>query len=145
MYSARRRSAKRKNQRGVSLIEALVTMGIMSVGVLGMSASAIELSRTAKWADMSSAATARATEQLELVRSMPLGSPGDATGSYSAGTMQASGAANGPYTVAWVVSAKDTPWNGLKTVTVTTSWTQYNKARTVRMGALVRCTTTPCP
>jgi Tfp pilus assembly protein PilV len=126
-------------------VEALVTMSIMSVGVLGMSASAIELSRTAKWADMASAATALATERLELVRSLPLGDAGHTTGSYNAGTMQADGTANGPYTVAWVVSAKDTPWVGLKTVTVTTSWNQYNKARTVQMGALVRCTKTPCP
>src|SRR5512139_2325929 len=98
MCSARRRSARRRrNQAGVSLIEALVTMGIMSVGVLGLSASAIELSRTAKWADMNSAATALATRQLEVLRSMPLGSAAHAPGNYSAGTMQANATAGGPY------------------------------------------------
>lgn len=144
MYSVKRRSAKRKNQRGVSLVEALVTMGIMGVGVLGMSASAVELSRTAKWADMASAATSLATERLELIRSLPLGSAGHTPGSYTAGTMQANGTASGPYTVSWVVSPEQAPMYGVRRVIVTTSWTQYNKARRVQMGALVRCTTTPC-
>jgi Tfp pilus assembly protein PilV len=144
MYSAKRRSAKRRGQAGVSLIEALVTMGIMSAGVLGLSASAIELSRVAKWADMNSAATSLATQQLEVLRSMPLGSAAHAPGNYSAGTMQASGTAGGPYTVAWVVSPINTPTDGLKQIVVTTSWTQYDKNRTVQLGALVRCTKTPC-
>ena len=128
----------------MSLVEALVTMSILGIGVLGLSASAIELGRTAKWADMSAAATALGTQQLELLRSLPLGSAQHATGSYTAGSMQANGTANGPYTVSWVVSANDTPSWGLKTVTVTTAWTQYNKARSLQMGALVRCSKTPC-
>jgi len=144
MYSAKRRSAKRHGQAGVSLIEALVTMGIMSAGVLGLSASAIELSRVAKWADMNSAATALATKQLESIRSMPLGSAAHTPGDYSAGALGANGTAGGPYTVSWVVSGINTPTDGLKQVIVTTSWTQYNKARQVQVGALVRCTKTPC-
>jgi len=120
-------------------------MTIMSVGVLGLSASAIELTRTAKWADMAAAATALSTQQLELLRSMPLGSAGHATGAYTTGgTMKADGSANGPFTVYWAVSANDTPSWGLKTVTVTTAWTQYGSARSVQTGALVRCSTTPC-
>jgi prepilin-type N-terminal cleavage/methylation domain-containing protein len=149
MYSDKLRSAKRRTQRGLSLIESLVTLGIMSVGVLGLSASAIELGRSAKWADTSSAATALANKQLELIRSQPLGSAQHTPGNYSAGTMNANGTANGPYTVSWVVSGNDicgtTPscW-GLRTVTVTTAWTQYNKNRQVQVGALLRCSKTPC-
>src|SRR5262245_63873796 len=105
MYSAKLRSAKRRSQRGLSLIEALVTIGIMSVGVLGLSGSAIQLSRTAKWADMSAAATSLANERLEFIRSQPLGAPEHTPGSYSAGAMQANGTAGGPYTMSWVVSA----------------------------------------
>jgi Tfp pilus assembly protein PilV len=144
MYSAKRRSAKRRNQRGLSLIEALVTMGIMSVGVLGLSASAIELSRTAKWADMSAAATALASERLELIRSQPLGAAEHTPGTYSAGAMQANGTANGPYTISWVVSANDTPTWGLRSVTVTAAWNQYEQERQVQVAALVRCSKTPC-
>jgi prepilin-type N-terminal cleavage/methylation domain-containing protein len=151
MCSAKRRSAKRQSQAGLSLIESLVTMAIMSVGVLGLSASAIELSRTAKWADMSAAATGLATRRLELIRSQPLGSAYHTPGSYNAGSpMNADGMANGPYTITWVVSGNDmcgtapNCW-GLRTVTVTASWTQYNKARQVQVGGLVRCSRTPCP
>ena len=63
--------------------------------------------------------------------------------------MSANGTANGPYTVSWVVSGNDTCgtttscW-GLRTVTVTASWTQYNKSRQVQVGALLRCSKTPC-
>jgi Tfp pilus assembly protein PilV len=144
MYSDKRRSAKRRAQRGLSLVEALVTIGIMSVGVLGLSMSSIQLSRTAKWADMSSAATALANERLELIRSQPLGSAQHTPGSYSGGTMQANGVANGPYTITWVVSANDTPTWGLRRVTVTAAWNQYGSDRQVQVGALVRCSKTPC-
>jgi Tfp pilus assembly protein PilV len=130
-------------------MEALVTMSIMSVGVLGLSASAIELSRTAKWADSAAAATALATRQLESIRSRPLGSPAHAPGTYSGGTMEANGAANGPYTMEWTVSANNvcgTTTNcwGLRTVTVTASWDQYGNARQVQVGGLIRCTKSDC-
>jgi prepilin-type N-terminal cleavage/methylation domain-containing protein len=144
MYSAKRRSAKRRTQRGLSLIESLVTLGIMSVGVLGLSMSSIQLGRTAKWADMSSAATALANERLENLRSQPLGSAAHTPGNYSGGTMQANGSANGPYTITWVVSANDTPTWGLRRVTVTAAWTQYTSSRQVQVGALIRCSKTPC-
>ena len=119
-------------------------MAIMGVGVLGLSASAIELTRTAKWADTSAAATALATRQLELLRSQPLGSSYHTPGTYNGSSMWANGAANGPFTVSWVVSANDTPTWGVRSVTVTTSWNQFNVARTVRVGALIRCSKTPC-
>jgi prepilin-type N-terminal cleavage/methylation domain-containing protein len=156
MYSDKRRSAeprrrRRRRDAGFSLVESLVAAAILGIGALGMTAGAVELSRAAKIADMTGAATALATARMEVLRSMPLGAPGHATGSYSAGTMQANGTANGPYTVSWVVSAKDQPTWGLKTVTVTTSWTQYsstsayNAAHSVRVAGLIRCSSAPCP
>jgi Tfp pilus assembly protein PilV len=144
MYSAKRPSAKRRTQRGLSLIEALVTMGIMSVGVLGLSASAIELGRTAKWADMAAAATALANERLEYIRSQPLGAPEHTPGSYSAGAVQANGTAGGPYSISWVVSPNDTPTWGLRQVMVTAAWNQYGQDRQMQVAALVRCSKTPC-
>ena len=146
MYSAKRRSPeRRRNERGFSLLEGLVTIGIMSIGVLGLSASSIELSRTAKWSDMAAAATGLAVERLEIIRSQPLGSAQHTPGSYDVdGTLQANGTATGPYTLSWVVSANDSPSWGLRTVTVTTSWNQYGTARAVQLAALVRCSKTPC-
>jgi hypothetical protein len=59
--------------------------------------------------------------------------------------MQANGTAGGPYTVSWVVSGNDQPTWGLRTVTVTTSWNQYDQDRQAQVAALVRCSKTPCP
>lgn len=117
---------------------------LMSIGLLGMSAGAIELTRAAKISDMTAAATALATAQLEVIRSLPLTSAQQQTGTYSAGTKYANGVDGGPYTVGWVVSANNTPSWGLKTVTVTTSWNQNGTTRSVAIASAVRCTKTPC-
>ena len=117
---------------------------LLSIGLLGMSKSTLELSRTAKWGDMAAAATGLANEQLEVVRSMPLGSGGQNPGTYNGGAKYANGTPGGPYAVSWVVSANNTPSWGLKTVTVTTSWNQYGTTRFVRVASLIRCTKTPC-
>ena len=119
--------------------------GLMGVGLLGLSASSIMLSRSAKSADMTAAATALTTERLELIRSMPLGAPGHTPGNYNGGYYQPNGASGGPFNVSWVVSGNNTPTWGLRTVTVTTSWSQQGSAKNVRLAAFVRCSTTPCP
>jgi Tfp pilus assembly protein PilV len=142
MYWAKRRSAERT--AGFSIIEALAATSIMGIGLLGLSASSVMLARGSKAADMTAAATALTVERLEQLRSMPLGSAGHAPGTYSGGTLQANGTSGGPFSVSWVVSANDQPTFGLKTVTVTTSWTTQGTSRQVRLGALVRCSKTPC-
>ena len=142
MYWAKRRSAKRT--AGFSIIEALAATALMGIGLLGLSASSVMLARGAKASDMTAAATALTVERIELLRSMPLGSAGHVPGTYSGGALQANGAAGGPFNVDWVVSANDTPTWGLKTVRVTTSWTQQGTARQVRLAGLVRCSKTPC-
>ena len=125
-------------------MEALAATSVMGIGLLGLSASSVMLARASKGADMTSAATALTTQRLELLRSMPLGSAGHNPGTYSGGTYQADGTANGPFSVAWVVSANDTPTFGLKTVTVTTSFNQQGTDKSVTLAAFVRCSTTPC-
>lgn len=115
---------------------------LLSIGLLGLSKSTIELSRVAKWGDTAAAATGLAVEQLELVRSMPLTAA--VTGTYNAGNKYANGAAGGPYSVTYVVSANNTPSWGLKTVTVTASWNQYGATRKVKVASFIRCSKTPC-
>lgn len=117
----------------------------MGVGLLGLSAGNVLLSRGAKAADMTAAATALTTQHLELIRSMPLGSSGHTPGTYTGGYYNADGTSGGPYGVNWVISANNTPTWGLRTATVTTSWSQYGQAKSVRIAALIRCSTTPCP
>jgi len=116
----------------------------MGIGLLGLSASSVMLARASKASDMTAAATAITVEQIELLRSLPLDSAGHNPGTYSGGSKNANGTNGGPFNVAWVVSPVDTPTFGLKTITVTTGWTQQGKARRVRVAALVRCSKTPC-
>jgi Tfp pilus assembly protein PilV len=146
MYLAKSRSARqqrRARQRGLSLVEAVVTAGLISVGLLGLSASTLMVTRSAKTADMTSAATALSMRQLELVRSMPLGAAGHTPGSYSGGSYSPNGNQGGPVTVNWVVSAMNQPRPGLKTVTVTASWTD-SKPHTLQVAGFVRCPNVPC-
>jgi len=137
---------RRRANRGTSMLEALAATGLFAIGVLGFSTQTVSLTRAMKSADSTSAATALAQQELEQLRSMPLGAPALATGSYvdAANPLQANGATGGPYTRAWVVSPKDTPAFGLKTVTVTVAWTD-SRAHTVAVAAYVRCSTVPCP
>ena len=125
-------------------MEALAATALMGIGLLGMSASSVMLARGSKAADMASAATALTVERIELLRSLPLDSAGHNPGNYSGGSMNANGTNGGPFNVNWVVSAVDKPTFGLKTITVTTTWTQLGKAHEVHLAALVRCSKTPC-
>jgi hypothetical protein len=116
----------------------------MGIGLLGLSASSVMLARASVESDMTSAATALTVERIELLRSLPLDSAGHNPGNYSGGSLNANGTSGGLFNVAWVVSPVDTPTFGLKTITVTTTWTQLGKTREVHLAALVRCSTTPC-
>ena len=145
MYSAKSRSARnrRARQRGLSLVEAVVTAGLISVGLLGLSASTLMVTRSAKSADMTSAATALSMRQLEAIRSMPLGAAGHAPGTYSGGTYSPNGNQGGPVSIGWVVSAMNQPRAGLKTVTVTAAWTD-SKPHMLQVAGFVRCPNVPC-
>jgi Tfp pilus assembly protein PilV len=146
MCSATSRSAKRrKRQRGFQLIEAVVTTALMSVGLLGLSASSIMLTRVAKVADSTGAATSLATKQLESLRAMPLDAvPHHRPGTYSVGSFYPNGNSGGSIAIGYVVSAMDTPVAGLKTITVTASWTEMQKAHSAVVAGYVRCSTVPC-
>jgi Tfp pilus assembly protein PilV len=145
MYSDARRSIRRR-ERGISLIEALAATAVLSVGLLAFAGNSVTLTRGLKAADSTAAGTALAVQKLEQLRSMPLGSSSLNTGLYydSSNPLRADGTSGGPYSRYWVVSAKDTPRLGLKTVTVTVGWTDA-KAHETKVAAFVRCSTIPCP
>jgi Tfp pilus assembly protein PilV len=145
MCSATSRSAKRRRQGGFQLVEAVMTTALMSIGLLGLSASSILLTRVGKVADSTGAAVSFASKQLELVRSMPQdAAPSHRPGTYSAGVQYPNGNTGVPITVGWVVSDRDVPVAGLKTVTATASWTELGKSRSEWVMGYVRCSTVPC-
>ena len=137
---------RRARAGGFSLVEALAAATLMAAAMMALNMTSISLARGAKTADSYSAATALATEALEILRAMPLGATGHDPGSYSSAgnPLTADGLAGGKFTRTWVVSAKDTPSIGLKTVTVTVSWTD-STPHTMQLAGYVRCSKVPCP
>ena len=145
MYSDRRRSNKARAVRGFSLLEALGATALVAGSLLGLAMGAINVSQNSKSADATAAATALATEKLELMRSMPLDAAAFAPGIYfdPANPMKADGTSGGIYRRSWNVSLKDTPRFGVKTVTVTVAWKDSRSHQTT-VAAYVRCSTIPC-
>jgi Tfp pilus assembly protein PilV len=145
MCSDERRSTEH-GERGLSLFEALAATAILSVGLFAFAGNAVSLTRGLKSADSTAAGTALALQKLEQLRSMPLGAAELATGLYydPSNPLSADGTPGGPFDRYWVVSAKDTPRFGLKTVTVTVAWHDSSPHET-RVAAYVRCSTIPCP
>jgi Tfp pilus assembly protein PilV len=147
MCSATSRSANRRRRRqgGFQLVEALVTTSLMTIGLLGLSASTIMLTRVAKVADSTGAATSIATKQLETLRAMPLDAvPHHRPGNYTVGNYYPNGQSGGPIAIAYVVSAMDTPTFGLKTATVTGRWWEAGRWHSAVVAGLIRCSTVPC-
>jgi Tfp pilus assembly protein PilV len=148
MYSATSRSAKRaakrRRQAGFQLVEAVVTASLIGIGLLGLSASSVIITRSSKSADTTGAAISLATKELELLRSMPLDATAHAPGSYNGGAFYPNGNPGGVINVSWVVSAKDVPTFGLKTITVTSSWTDPSGTHSAPVAGIVRCSTVPC-
>jgi len=122
-----------------------MTASLLSIGLLGLSASSLIVTRTAKGADSSSAATSLATKQLELVRSMPLdANPSHRPGTYTIGNYYPNGNQGGPMGISYTVSAMDTPRIGLKTVTVQATWIDAKGNHTLTQAGYIRCSTIPC-
>jgi len=148
MCSAKRRSAdhpRRRRARGFSLLDALAGLSFISASLLGLSAASISLTRNSKGADSTSAATALAQQKLEQLRSMPLNATELDPGIYydPANKLKADGTSGGTFDRSWLVSVKDTPKPGLKTVTVTVAWTD-SRSHSTQVASYVRCNAVPC-
>jgi Tfp pilus assembly protein PilV len=140
-----RRTGRRRPARGLGLVEILVSIGISAVVLLGFAANTIAVARAHGVSRNAAVATALAQQQIEALRSLPLGAPGLTPGNYTDedNPLAADGSAGGVFTRTWTVSADDTPALGLKTVTVTVSWTDYSTHQAA-VAAYVRCSTVPC-
>src|SRR5437667_12855418 len=126
MCSVGQRSTRGRATRGISLLEALAATAFVSLALLAFAGNSTSLTRNLKSADSTAAGTALALQKLEQLRSMPLGAAGLTTGLYydPSNPLKAdgTGGTGGVFSRRWVVSSKDTPRFGLKTVTVTVAW-----------------------
>jgi type II secretory pathway pseudopilin PulG len=141
----RRQRRDARGERGFGTIEVMVSIAISGIVLLGMTANTIAVSRAQSVSRNAAAATALAQQQLEALRNLPLDAPEVDPGSYvdAANPMTADGEPNGKFERTWVVSQPDTPAMGLKTITVTVAWTDYEPHQT-SVSAYVRCSTVPC-
>ncbi len=139
------RAGRRRRARGLGLIEILVSIGIAAVVLLGFAANTIAVARAHSVSRNAAVATALAQQQIEALRSLPLDAPGLTPGTYTdaANPLAADGGPDGSFSRSWTVSAANTPALGLKTVTVTVSWTDYTPHQAA-IAAYVRCSTVPC-
>ncbi len=130
----------------MSAVEALAAIAFLGIGLGALAVNSVAGTRRAKNTDMTAAAHGLAQQKLEQMRSMPLGSSQHTAGQYydPANNLKADGTGGGQYNRSWQVSTKDTPRFGVRTVTVTVSWTETSTTHTTKMAAYVRCPTIPC-
>jgi hypothetical protein len=126
-------------------VEAVAAASLLAVAMMALNMTSISLARGTKTADSYSAATALATEELEIIRAMPVGSAGHAPGAYASANnpLTADGQAGGRYTRSWTVSANNSPSAGLRTVAVTVEWTD-GQPHSLQLVGYIRCQNLPC-
>jgi Tfp pilus assembly protein PilV len=102
------------SERGVSLVELVVSILVLTVGILGLAATAGQVAKMVGWGGRYSASAIAASAQLEQLRATPCGS------------LAGSGSSTvGIYSVSWTVATN----GNLRTITVTVT---YPNGRTRR-------------
>lgn len=125
-------------QRGVSLIEALVALAVMSIGMLGLVSLQTSLRGSSDVAKQRSEAVRRAQQEIERWRAFTVLATTDGSTAYAdlaAGTTTASiTGTNATYTQERIVSDLAAPRRG-KALTVNMSWTDRNgESQSVRLS-----------
>ncbi len=105
---------------GFTLIEILVTLTILTLGVLALARMMPEGSKVMSRSRNSTTATAVAAQKIEDLKAADWYSASLAAGTY---TDQ-----SGPFTRTWTI-ADDSPMTGLKKLTVTATWTVQGGTR----------------
>lgn len=103
-----------KTEKGFSLPEVLITILIFSFGVLGMAALQIAAMKSNSNSVLVSEATALIEDHISALENTPYGSIAAAT--------ESNLGSDGKFTRTTTVQ-EDTPLDGLKTVTVSVTWT----------------------
>jgi prepilin-type N-terminal cleavage/methylation domain-containing protein len=102
------------NERGFSLIEVVVAILILTVGILGLAATAGQVTKMVGWGGRYGASAVAAAAQLEQLRATPCASLA-ATGSATVGI----------YSLSWTVTAS----GNLRTMTLTVSYPNGRSTR----------------
>jgi len=133
--------ASTRRQRGVSLIEALVALAVMSIGMLGLVSLQTSLRGTSDVAKQRSEAVRLAQKEIEGWRAFMVMDATNGVAAYAdleAGTTTATvTGANATFTRENIVTELDEPRRG-KALTVNVSWTdRNNETHNVRLATTV--------
>ena len=125
----------RSNTVGFTLLEVLIALVVMSIGLLGLSAMTITMTKSLSFSQRLTTATALAQEKLEAIKQAPYARI--TTGNYMPeGYNTITGH---PQFKREVTISTDTPFIDTKTVVVTTSWQRgkYLAPYTVTLKTLI--------
>jgi prepilin-type N-terminal cleavage/methylation domain-containing protein len=111
-------------ERGFSLVEVVVAILILTVGVLGLAASAGAITKLTAEGGRAGGAAAAADTRFEILRGT------------SCASMTNGSATSGKYTVTWTVTSTTTL---LRTVLVTVSYPSGRSTRTVNYTSQISC------
>jgi Tfp pilus assembly protein PilV len=127
MKSSERQRTRRARQRGISLIETLVALGLFALSAATISSFMVRHIRGASTNNLYTKAYALAEDQLEATRALRYDDmqPGTATVQNGAVT----------FTVATQIQ-NDTPANGLKKIQVDVSWNEPEGVKNVSVHTI---------
>ena len=101
------------SERGFSLIELIVAILILTVGILGLAATAGQVTKMVAWGGRYGSSAVVASSQLEQLRATPCVSLANGT------------ATKGIYSLSWTITASGT----LRTMTLTVSYPNGRSTR----------------
>lgn len=127
------RSGFKRTRRGFSLIDVLIAMVILLITIGWATQIAIQLVRTTQEDGRITAASNLADYKLEELRNMDYAAVVDGA---EASTIDSMGNSPGEFTRSWSV-LNDTPDTGMKFITVSISWDQWNETRTYQMTGVI--------
>jgi Tfp pilus assembly protein PilV len=118
---------------GFTLIEAVASIGLLSIVILGTAVGADRATRYTEYSRTATTAMTLVHDELEQLQAKVSTGPEFTAGNHADpnNPITSLGTAGGTYTRTWTVTA-DTPMTGLKTVALQVTWSLNGQTQTVR-------------
>jgi type IV pilus assembly protein PilV len=119
-----------KNEKGFTLLDAIVGISILSIGLLSLASMQVASIRGNAFASGVTEATTLAADRLEKLMALPY-----THSDLSAGNHTDSNPPSG-YSIAWNVT-DDSPLNDTKTISLTVTWMDHGAQKSLSMQRIV--------
>ena len=126
-------ASQRQGAEGFTLIEAIASIGLLSVVILGTAVGADRATRYTEYSRTATTAMTLIHDEIEQLQAKGSADPEFTTGNHADpnNPITSMGAAGGTYTRTWTVTA-NTPMTGLKTVALQVTWSLNGQTQTIR-------------